>query len=96
MLSEIQLCMPWYYSLLKRDQACNLWQQLELSSKHESDLQDTGLGRKWLIDFNAEKPQLVSFDWPNNTGAIDVKMDGFFREKSSFEMLVLTFSSKLD
>ena len=86
----------WYYSLLKRDQACHLWQQLELASKHKSDLQGTGLGRKWLIDFNAEKPQLVSFDWPNSTGAIDVKMDGSVREKSSFEMLVLTFSSKLD
>ena len=31
------------------------------------------------------------------TGAIDVKMDEFvLEEKSSFEMLVLTFSSKLD
>ena len=36
------------------------------------------------------------FDWSGNTGAIDVKMDGsFLEEKSSFKMLVLTFSSKL-
>ena len=32
-------------------------------------------GRKWLVDFNAEKTQLVSSDQSNNTGAIDVKMD---------------------
>ena len=56
-----------------------------------------GLGRKWLIDFNAGKTQLVSFDPPNKTGAIDVKMDGsVLEEKSSFKMLGLTFSSKLD
>ena len=54
-------------------------------------------GRKWLVDFNAGKTQLVSFDRSNNTGAIDVKMDGsVLEEKSSFKMLGLTFSSKLD
>ena len=54
-------------------------------------------GRKWFIDFNAGKTQLVSFDQSNNTGAIDVKMDGsVLEEKSSFKMLGLTFSSKLD
>ena len=41
--------------------------------------------------------QLVSFEWFNNTGAIDVKIDGFvLEENSSFKMLGLTFSSKLD
>ena len=54
-------------------------------------------GKKWLVDFNAGKTHLVSFDWSNNTGAIDVKMDGsVLEEKSSFKMLGLTFSSKLD
>ena len=54
-------------------------------------------GRKWLVDFNAGKTQLVSFDWSNNTGAIDVKMDGSVLEKNSpFKILGLTFSSKLD
>ena len=54
-------------------------------------------GRKWLVDFNAQKTQLVSFDQSNNTGAIDVKMNGsVLEEKSSFKMLGLTFSSKLD
>ena len=31
---------------------------------------------KWLVNFNAGKTQLVSFDRSNNTGLIDVKMDG--------------------
>ena len=54
-------------------------------------------GKKWLVDFNAGKTQLVSFDWSNNSGSIDVKMDGsVLEEKSSFKMLGLTFSSKLD
>ena len=33
-------------------------------------------GRKWLIDFNSGKTHLVSFDWSNNTGAINVKVVG--------------------
>ena len=54
-------------------------------------------GKKWLVDFNAGKTQLVSFDWSNNNGSIDVKMDGsVLQEKPSFKMLGLTFSSKLD
>ena len=54
-------------------------------------------GRKWLVDFNAGKTQLVSFDRSKSTGAIDVKIDGFvLEEKTSFNMLELTFSSKLD
>ena len=52
---------------------------------------------KWLVDFNAVKTQLVLFDLSNNNGSIDVKMDGsVLEEKSSFKMLGLTFSSKLD
>ena len=40
---------------------------------------------------------MVSFYRSNNTGAIDVKMDGsVLEEKSSFKMLGLTFSAKLD
>ena len=53
--------------------------------------------RKCLVDFNVGETQLVSFDLSNNTGAIDVKMDGpVLEEKSSFKMLGLTFSFKLD
>ena len=82
----------------KSDQASDLWQKLELASELESDLQDTvDWGRKWLVDFNAGKTQLVLFDRSKNTGAIDVKMDGsVLEEKTSFKMLGLTFSSKLD
>ena len=82
----------------KCDQASDLWQQLQLASELESDLRDTvDWGKKWLVDFNAGKTQLVSFDQSNNNGSIDVKMDGsVLEEKSSFKMLGLTFSSKLD
>ena len=78
--------------------ASDLWQQLELASELESDLRDTvDWGKKWLVDFNAGKTQLVSFDQSNNNGSIDVKMGGSaLEEKSSFKMLGLTFSSKLD
>ena len=51
-------------------------------------------GKKWVVDFNAGKTQLVSFDQSNNNGSI---VDGsVLEEKSSFKMLGLTFSSKLD
>ena len=82
----------------KCDQVSDLWQQLELASELESDLRDTvDWRRKWLVDFNAVKTQLVLFDQSKNNGAIDVKMDGsVLEEKSSFKMLWLTFSSKLD
>ena len=54
-------------------------------------------GKKWLVDFIAGNIQLVLFDWSNNNGSVDVKMDGsVLEEKSSFKMLGLTFSSKLD
>ena len=33
-------------------------------------------GKKWLVDFNAGKSQLVLLDWYNNICSIDVKMDG--------------------
>ena len=61
----------------KCDQGSDLWQQLALVSELESDLRDiVAWGRKWLVYFNAGKTQLISFDWSNNNGAIDVKMDG--------------------
>ena len=80
------------------DQASDMWQQLELASKLESDLQDTvDWGKKWLADFSAGKTQLVSFDQSNNNGSIDVKMDEpVLEENPSFKILGLTFSSKLD
>ena len=74
-----------------------MWQQLELASELESDLRDTvDWGKKWLVDFNAGETQLVSFDWSNNNGSANVKMDGSVLEEKSFKMQGLTFSSKLD
>ena len=75
------------------DQASDLWQQLELAFEPEFDLQGTmDWDGKWFVDFNAGK-----FDQSNNNGFVDVKMDGsVLEEKSSFKMLGLTFSSKLD
>ena len=85
-----------YLSILlysKCDQASDFWKQLELSSEPESDLQDTvDWSKKWLVDFNAGKTQLALLDRSNNTGSIDVKMDGTVLEETSFKMLRLTFS----
>ena len=82
----------------KCDGASDLWQQLELVSELEYDLRDTvDWGKKWLVDFSAGKTQLVLIHRSNNNGSIDVKMDGsVLEQKSSFKMLGLTFSSKLD
>ena len=79
-------------------QASDLWQELEQASELESDLQDNvHWAKKWFVDFNAGKTQLVSFGWSNNTDSIDVKIDGsILHEKSSFKILGLTLSSKLD
>ena len=61
----------------KCDQTSNPWLQLELASELESDLRDiVDWDRKWLDDFNAGKTQMVSFERINNTGAIDVKING--------------------
>ena len=76
----------------KCDQASDMWQQLKLDFELESDLLDTVNWVKWLVDFNAGKTRLVSFDWSNNNGSIDVNMDGsVLQEKSSFKILGLTF-----
>ena len=66
-----------------------------MASELDSDLQDTvDWGRKWLVDFNAGKTQLVLFDHSNNIGAIGVKMHGSVL--CSVLMLGLTFSSKVN
>ena len=45
----------------KSDQASDLWQQLEMAAELESDPQETvDWGKKWLVDFNAEK-KLICF-----------------------------------
>ena len=63
----------------------------------ESDLQDVvDLGKKQLVDFNTPKTQVALFDWSNSASTIDVKIHGLALEKSSFKMLGLSFSCKLD
>ena len=48
-------------------------------------------GKPRLVDFNAGKTQLALLDSSNNTGAIDVKIDGsVLEEKSYFTMLGLS------
>ena len=59
------------------DQTSDLRQQLELTSELESNLKDTvDWGKKWLVDFTAGTTQLVSLDQSNDSGFIDVKMNG--------------------
>ena len=66
----------------KCDQPSDQQQQLKLTDELESDLQQpVDWGRKWLVDFNAEKTQLVLFDWSKNTGGIYMKMDRPVLEK---------------
>ena len=66
----------------KCDQESGLWQHPELASELESDLQDSvDWGKKWLVDFNAGKAQLVLFDRSYNNGSVDVKMDGSVLEE---------------
>ena len=97
-ICNIAICADGSTLYSKCDQASDLWQQLKLVSELESDIRDTvEWGKKWLVDFNAAKTQLVSFDRSNNNSSVDVKMDEpVLEEKSSFEMLGLTFSSKLN
>ena len=76
---NIAICTDDMMLYSKCDQACDLWQQLELASELESDLPDTvDLGKKWLVENSAGKTQLVLFDQSNNNGSIDVVMDGVF------------------
>ena len=78
----------------KCDHASDLWQQLELAPELESDPWDTlDWSRKYLVDFNAGKTQLVLFDQSNNnTGAINVKMGAsVLVDVSCFKILGLTF-----
>ena len=54
-------------------------------------------GKKWLVDFNAGKTQLASFDHSDNTGAIILKMNvSVLEEKSFLRCWGLFLSSKLD
>ena len=53
-----------------------------LSFENWSDLEDTvDWNRKWIVDFNAGKTQLVSIDQSNNIDAIDVMNGSVLEEK---------------
>ena len=69
-----------------------------MASEFEFNLRDTvDWGRMWHVDFNTKKAQLVWIDLSNNTIAIYGRMDeSVSKEKLSFKMLGLTFSSKLN
>ena len=88
------------YYIYECDLASDLWQQLQLVSELECDLRDTswtGVRSGLLISMLGKLSCFISFDESNKNGLIDAKMDGSVLEgKSSFKMLELTFSSKLD
>ena len=48
-----------------------------------------GWGKKWLVDFNAGKTQLASFDGSNNNGSIYVKMGRSVLEEKDAEVDLL-------
>ena len=53
------------------DQVSGCGQQQEFASEVQSDLQDTiDWGGKWLVDFNAQKTQMVLVNRSNSTGDI--------------------------
>ena len=97
-ISNIAICVGDTILFSNCDQASDFWQQIELVFEVESNLQDiVDWGNQLVVDFNAGKRQLFCFAWSNISGATDVKMDGSaLEEKSSFKMLGLTPSSKLD
>ena len=51
-------------------------------------------GKKWLVDFSARKTRLVSFNWSNNNGSIDVTMALLLR-KTHFLLKLLCISINL-
>ena len=64
---------------------CLICGNLELAFELEFDLRDiVDWGKKWLVDFNAGKTQLVLFYRSNNNGSIDVKWMGLFVRKIIF------------
>ena len=95
-ICNIAICADDTSLYSKCNQTSDLWQQLEFVSEFESYLQDiVDWSRTGLLISMLEK-----LSWFCLTGlilVIDVKMDGsVLEEKSSFKMLALTLSSKVD
>lgn len=64
--SVLQISIP--VPILSCDLLCefnsDMWQQHELVSGFDSELQDSvGWSRQWFVSFNAEKCQFFSFDF---------------------------------
>ena len=75
-----------YYTTLcsKCDQASDLCKQLELTSELESDWQDTvDWDKKWVVDFNAGKTQVVQ--------TIITRSYAFFKSKMKIECKIFLF-----
>ena len=64
---------------------CLICGNLELAFELEFDLRDiVDWVKKWVVDFNAGKTQLVLFYRSHNNGSIDVKWMGLFVRKIIF------------
>ena len=67
----------------KYEQVCDLCQQPQFASERQSNLLNTiDCGMNWLIGFSAGRTQLVLFDRSNNSGAVDMKVDGSALEEN--------------
>ena len=79
------------------DKVSDEFERLCMSGDLEGDLRDVvDWGKRWLVSFNAKKTQLISFD-NSNSDHLDIKMGAsLLDEKSSFKMLGLSFTSKLE
>ena len=62
-----------------------LYCKCDLASELESDLRGfVNWDRKWHVNFNSEKTQLIPGDSLDNSGATGIKMDRYFRGKVVF------------
>ena len=69
-----------------------MWQKLELASELESDLRDTAVwGKKWFVDFNAWKTQLVLFDWSKISGSVNVWGKKWFVDFNAWKTQLVLF-----
>ena len=95
-LPDYAMCNTTVYAdtslYFKCDQISYLWQQLGLASELESYLRKTvDWVTKSLVNFNAEKTELISSSRSNYTGATDVKIDGSVLEEKSFFKVGVAF-----
>ena len=86
-----------YINDLPNDVICNIAIYADDTTLYFKCDQVSDLWQQLELASELESDLRDTVDRSNNNGSIDVKMDGFvLEEKSSFKMLGLTFSSKLD